>query len=74
MAAAGCREPALDDDDLAYTRETMAPHLERGDRPTAVACLYGDEAARELGYPPLGFSARAGLALALDAARRARRE
>ena len=70
MAAAGCREPALDDDDLAYTRETMAPYLARGDRPTAVACLYGDEAARELGYPPLGFSARAGLALALDAARR----
>ena len=70
MASAGCREPALDADDLAYTRETMAPYLVRGDRPTAVACLYGDEAARELGYPPLGFSARAGLALALDAARR----
>ena len=70
MAAAGCREPALDDDDLAYTRETMQPYLARGDRPTAVACLYGDEAARELGYRPLGFSRRAGLALALATARR----
>ena len=70
MAAAGCREPALDDDDLVYTREMMAQYLACSDRPTAVACLYGDEAARELGYRPLGFSPRAGLALALDTARR----
>ncbi|MCE2514840.1 MAG: hypothetical protein J4F37_07500 [Acidobacteria bacterium] len=70
MAAAGCREPSLDADDLAYTREMMASHLGAADRPTAIACLYGDEAARELGYRPLGFSARAGLALALDTARR----
>ncbi len=70
MAAAGCREPALDADDLAYTREMMAAHLRAGDRPTAIACLYGDEAASELGYRPLGFSPRAGLALALDTARR----
>ncbi len=69
MAAAGCREPSLDADDLAYTREMMASYLGAGDRPTAIACLYGDEAARELGYRPLGFSPRAGLALALDAAR-----
>ena len=65
MAAAGCREPALDADDLAYTRETMAPYLGSADRPTAIACLYGDAAARELGFSP-----RAGLALALDTARR----
>ena len=70
MAAAGCREPSLGADDLAYTREVMTPYLGAGDRPTAVACLYGDEAARELGYRPLGFSPRAGLALALDTARR----
>ena len=70
MAAAGCREPALDADDLAYTRETMAPYLGSADRPTAIACLYGDAAARELGYRLLGFSPRAGLALALDTARR----
>ena len=70
MAAAGCCEPALDPDDLAYTREMMEPHLGSGDRPTAVACLYGDPAAHELGYRPLGFSPRAGLALALETARR----
>ena len=70
MAAAGWREPSLDADDLAYTREMMTPYLGAGDRPTVVACLYGDEAARELGYRPLGFSRRAGLALALDTARR----
>ena len=72
MAAAGCREPALDPDDLAYTREIIEPYLAAADRPTVVACLYGDEAARKLGYRPLGFSPRAGLALALDAARRQR--
>ena len=70
MAAAGCDEPALDPDDLAYTREIIEPWLAASDRPTVVACLYGDEAARRLGYRPLGFSPRAGLALALDAARR----
>ena len=72
MAAAGCDEPALDPDDLAYTREIIEPYLAASDRPTVVACLYGDEAARKLGYRPLGFSPRAGLALALDAARRRR--
>ena len=72
MAAAGCDEPALDPDDLAYTRETIEPYLAASDRPTVVACLYGDEAARNLGYRPLGFSLRAGLALALHAARRRR--
>ena len=72
MAAAGCDGPALDPDDLAYTREIIEPHLAASDRPTVVACLYGDEAARRLGYRPLGFSPRAGLALAFDAARRRR--
>ncbi len=72
MAAAGCDEPSLDPDDLAYTREVIEPYLAASDRATVVACLYGDEAARKLGYPPLGFSARAGLAVALEAARRRR--
>lgn len=70
MAAADCREPSLSPDDLAYTREAMAPYFGAEDRPTAIACLYGDEAARTLGYPPLGFSPQAGFALALDMARR----
>ncbi len=72
MAAAGCVEPALDRDDLAYTREVIRPYLAASDRPTVVACLHGDGAAAKLGYPPLGFSSRAGLALALDTARRRR--
>lgn len=72
MAAAGCVEPALDPDDLAYTRQVIEPYLAASDRATVVGCLYGDEAARKLGYPPLGFSPRAGLAWALDTARRRR--
>ena len=72
MAAAGCDEPGLDADDLAYTRQVIGPYLAASDRATVVACLYGDEAARKLGYRPLGFSPRAGLALALDTARRRR--
>lgn len=69
LAAAGYREPSLDPDDLATTREAMTPYLRAEDRPTTVACLYGDEAARTLGYPPLGFNPRAGFALALESAR-----
>ena len=70
MAAAGCVGPALEPDDLAYTRQVIEPYLAASDRATVVACLDGDEAARTLGYRPLGFSRRAGLALALDTARR----
>lgn len=62
---AGCDSPALDSDDLDYTREILAPHLATEDMPTAIACLFGDEAARSLGFTPLGLSHRAGLALAL---------
>jgi hypothetical protein len=65
MAAAGCERPTLEAEDLAYTREVVGPCLEARDQPTIVACLFGDEAARSLGYPPLGLSERAGFALAL---------
>jgi hypothetical protein len=65
-ANAGCTAPSLDDDDLAYTREAIAGHLDAIDQPTMMACLYGDEIASGLGYPPLGFSRHAGFALALD--------
>ena len=65
MARAGCTEPVLDSDDLAYTRGVIAPHLEATDRATLVACVFGDAAARALGYPSHGLSERAGLALAL---------
>jgi hypothetical protein len=65
MARAGCTVPLLDADDLAYTEEVIAPYLDTKDYPTIIVCLFGDEAAKALGYAPLGLSHRAGLALAL---------
>lgn len=65
MSKAGCTGPALEEDDLVYTRDAIAPLLEASDRATLVACVFGDPAARALGYPPHGLSERAGLALAL---------
>lgn len=65
MARAGCATPSLDADDLDYTRNVIAPHLDAHDRATVIACLFGDQAAAALGYPPQGLSHRAGLALAL---------
>ena len=70
-ARAGCTTPALDDDDLAYTRTVIEPHLTAADRATVIACLFGDTAANALGYPAQGLSDRAGLALALHDARSA---
>ena len=69
MARAGCTTPALDEDDLDYTRTVIAPHRGATDRATIIACLFGDPAATALGYPPQGLSERAGLALALRDAR-----
>ena len=70
-AFAGAQQPTLDPDDLAYTREVIRPYLDSAHFPTAFACLYGDEAARSVGYPALGLSARAGYAVALEDARQA---
>ena len=69
MARAGCSLPALDGDDLSYTRAAIEPHLDAHDRATVIPCLFGDAAAVALGYPPQGLSERAGLALALHDAR-----
>lgn len=69
MARAGCPAPALDADDMAYTRSVIEPHLAATDRATVIPCLFGDSAATALGYPPQGLSDRAGLALALQDAR-----
>ena len=66
---ANATEPTLPDDDLAYTREVIQPHLNSTDLAINLAFLFGDAAARECGYAPMGLSARAGLALALDEAR-----
>jgi hypothetical protein len=71
MAAAGCSGPVLDEDDIAYTREVLAPLLDADDMRTAIECLFGDAAARTLGFTPRGLSPWAGLALALHDASRA---
>lgn len=65
MARAGCVTPALDADDLEYTRTVITPHLDASDRATVISCLFGDPGAAALGYPPQGLSDRAGFALAL---------
>jgi len=67
---AEARGPLLDPEDLAYTRGVLAPHLEAKHPPVVFAALYGDGAARSVGYPPLGLSAWAGLALAREEGRR----
>jgi hypothetical protein len=70
MARAGCTTPALDADDLEYTRSVITPHLQAHDRATVIPCLFGDPGATALGYPPQGLSDRAGFALALHDARK----
>jgi hypothetical protein len=52
-------------EELEYSRTVIAPHLESTHQPTVIACLYGDEAAKEIGYPPLGLSKNAGFQIAL---------
>jgi hypothetical protein len=61
---AGAPERTLPAEDLAYTKEAIAAYLDADGRPTVMACLYGDDAARAVGYEPLGFSPWAGFALA----------
>ena len=65
MRLAGARNPALDPGALLRTRAIVSRHLDREDTPTLVATVFGDAAARELGYPPLGVPNRGGIALAL---------
>ena len=56
----------LEPEDLEYSKEVITPYLQSEHYPTQFACLFGDEAAKAVGYPPLGLSARAGFALALS--------
>ncbi|HLF01031.1 MAG TPA: hypothetical protein VI547_03590 [Anaerolineales bacterium] len=72
LAFAGTAGPTLDADDLAYSREVIAPYLEATVFPTIFSCLYGDEIAKVSGYTPLGLSARAGYAVALEEARQSK--
>jgi hypothetical protein len=69
MTMAGSDWPRLDDDDIAYTREVLAPHLDATDKRTCIECLFGDSAGRTLGFTPRGLSPWAGLAMALHDAR-----
>jgi hypothetical protein len=69
MALAGCSGPALEAEDISYTREVLTPHLGAVDTRTCIECLFGDAAARTLGFTPRGLSPWAGLALALHDAR-----
>src|SRR5262249_15890538 len=69
MALAGCSGPTLEAEDIAYTREVLIPHLGAEDKRTCIECLFGDAAARTLGFTPRGLSPWAGLALALHDAR-----
>jgi hypothetical protein len=59
-------ERSLDEDDLAYTRHVLEAYRDSASYPVIIAAMYGDAAARELGYPPLGVSENAGFALALS--------
>ena len=70
MLAAGCTGPLLDAEDLAYTREVLVPFLDATDKRTAIECLFGDAAGHTLGFTLRGLSPWAGLAVALDDARR----
>jgi hypothetical protein len=59
-------EQWLELDDLAYSLEVITPHLDSTHYPTQFACLFGDRAAKTVGYPPFGLSERAGFAVALE--------
>ncbi len=58
-------KPTLETDDLEYSRMVIAPFLQSVEKPVQFACLFGDAAAREVGYMALGLSAFAGFDVAL---------
>jgi hypothetical protein len=64
MAFAG-KPSVFDAEDIAYTRHVIAPLLDTDNYALCFAALLGDEAARSLGYEPLGLTHRAGLEVAL---------
>lgn len=63
-AFAGAR-PKLAGDELAYTADAIAPLRDSTDFAIQFACLFGDEAARSVGYTPQGIAPYAGFELAL---------
>ena len=71
MALAGRDLPEFEPAALARTREIIESHLQESDLPVVTACFFGDDAAEALGFPRLGLTENAGLALALHDAKRA---
>jgi hypothetical protein len=64
LESANCPGPLLDHEDLTYSRHVIAAYLDTADMRTTIQCLFGDSAGRTLGFPPLGLSSLAGLAVA----------
>jgi hypothetical protein len=64
-AFSGVTGPAIDPEDLDYSRQVITPHLGADDLATQFACLYGDAAAKAVGFVPLGLSPRAGYSVAV---------
>lgn len=73
LLRAGFDGPVLEADELSFTREVIGKRLDASDMQTLVECLFGDVAARSLGFQPHGLEPWAGLALALADARAAQR-
>jgi uncharacterized protein YjaZ len=63
--ASGLMAPRVDDITLAVTREVIKKNAGSDEFPTQLACFFGDEAAADVGYAPVGVSKRAGFAVAL---------
>ncbi len=64
LAYAGC-VPKLDLEEVQYSRVVIASYLQSTEFPVCFAALYGDAAARQVGYDALGLAADAGFQLAL---------
>jgi len=64
MAFAGF-QPTLDEEDISYSRQVIAPYLTSNGYPICFAALYGDEIAKAVGYQELGLSRMAGLDVGL---------
>lgn len=64
LARSTVATPNFDLEEIEYTRSVICAYGDRDDMATVVACLFGDSAARTLGFAPLGLSPKAGLALA----------
>lgn len=65
-AFAGRAPAALDAEELAYSREVIAPFRDGTGWPVHFPCLYGDVGAESMGYQALGLAPWAGFAVAHD--------